>query len=167
MSATAERIWGFFFPKTTRVFWLRLVVVAVTAYIVFGHLLIPVVANGRSMEPTYRNRSFNFCWRLRFAFREPAVGDVVMVRFAGRRVMLFKRVVALEGDTVAFRDGVLYVNGKAVDEPYVKLPCDWDLEPRTVKPGNVYVIGDNRSTAIGSHRFGQTPLKRIMGGPLW
>jgi len=55
--------------------------------------------------------------------------------------MLLKRIVALEHDTVAFRDGRLLVNQQEVKEPHVSGPCDWNLSPRQVKPGHVYVVG--------------------------
>lgn len=119
------------------------------------------------MEPTYRNGSFNFYWRVAYLFSEPKQYDVVLVRFAGRKVMLLKRVVALEGEQVEFRDGKLFVDGKEIDEPYVKYPCNWNLPPRQVEKGYVYVVGDNRNVPIESHQFGQAPLKRIQGKILW
>ena len=119
------------------------------------------------MEPTYLNGGFNFCWRLQYIFSEPKRHDVVAVRFAGNRVMLLKRVVALEGESVAFRHGKLFVEGKEIDEPYVRYPCDWNLPPRQVKKDFVYVVGDNRNVPIQNHVFGQTPIDRIKGVPLW
>lgn len=119
------------------------------------------------MEPTYQDGQFNFCWRLRYAFSQPKRGDVVVVRLAGRKIMLLKRVVALEGEEVEFCDGQLFVNGRQVEEPHVRYPCGWNLQPRRVEPGHVYLIGDNRSMPIEQHQFGQTPLNRIVGSPLW
>ena len=78
--------------------------------------------------------------------------------------MLLKRVVALQGETVEFRKGILYVNGDAVEEPYVRFRSNWELSPKTVSPGNVYVIGDNRGTPMAEHRFGEIDMKRIVGG---
>jgi len=86
---------------------------------------------------------------------------------AGFNVVYLKRIVALEGDTVAFSRGILLVNGRSVAEPYVVRKGDWELPPRTVGPGKVYVVGDNRSMSMESHVFGQTRRSRLMGGPLW
>ena len=119
------------------------------------------------MEPNYHDGALHFSWRPAYWFSEPQRGDVVLVRFAGSRVMLLKRIVALAGETVEFRDGQLLINGIPQDEPYVTLPCDWELEPRTVERGNIYVIGDNRSMPIEQHDFGQTSRKRIRGMLLW
>ncbi len=146
---------------------LRLLAVALSAYLLFGHLLIPLRIQGQSMEPTYMDGGFNFCWRLHYLFSQPQRGDVIAIRFAGRRIMLLKRIVALAGETVEFRNGVLFVNHKKVNEPYVRYPSAWNLQPRQVAPGNVYVIGDNRSVPIDRHHFGQVAEKRIVGGVVW
>ena len=81
--------------------------------------------------------------------------------------MLLKRVVGLEGEIVEFRNGELFIDQAELSEPYVKYPCDWNLPPRKVKTGNVYVVGDNRNVPIHAHDFGQTPIERIIGAPLW
>ena len=100
-------------------------------------------------------------------FSTPERHDVVAIRLAGEKVVLLKRVVALEGDVVAFRDGALFVNGKKVDEMYIRNPSSWNLAPRKVDKDHVYVVGDNRSVPIDVHQFGQTSIERIIGGPLW
>ena len=165
--ALDKTIHQFLFPSLTPAFLIRVFLVALSAYLVFGHLCIPFRIEGYSMEPTYRNGGINFCWRLRYLFSGPKRYDVVALRFAGHRVMLLKRVVATEGEQVEFRKGKLFVNGKETDEPYVCYPCNWNLPPRQVEADSVYVIGDNRSGPIEHHHFGQTSIKRILGTPLW
>ena len=90
-----------------------------------------------------------------------------MVELAGNRVMYLKRVVGFPGETVEFREGKLYIDGKPLDEPYVNGPCDWELPVRQVDPGFVYVAGDNRAMPIDAHQFGSVLRKKINGGPLW
>jgi signal peptidase I len=119
------------------------------------------------MAPTYMDGGFNFCFKLRYVFSRPGRGDIVAIRLAGEGVMLLKRVVALEGDVVEFRNGDLFVNKERVDEVYARYPSDWNLAPHTVNKGHVYVVGDNRSVPIDIHRFGQTPANRVVGAPLW
>jgi signal peptidase I len=158
---------GFFLPKVTTKFLFRVAVVAITSYLVFGHVCTPLLIRGKSMEPTYRDGSFNFCLKPRYLFSEPAPFDVVVVSLAGKKVMYLKRVVALEGDTVEFRDGILYVNDAPLDEPYVHSSCNWVLPKREVGEGRVYLIGDFRSMPMEQHDFGQTAVWRIAGAPLW
>jgi len=157
----------FFFPSLTSAFLIRAGCVALLAYLIFGHLLTPFRIKGHSMEPAYQNGEVNFCWRVRYLFSTPKRGDVVVIRFTGQRLTLLKRVVALEGEEVEFRDGRLFINGKEWNEPYIYFPYHWTLPPRRVEPNSVYVVGDNRSGLMQNHFFGQASLARILGGPLW
>ncbi len=163
---TSNSIRKFLFPTLNKRYLTRLVFLGLGCYLIFGHLLIPLRIEGYSMEPTYQNGSFAFCWRLQYLLSPPQRSDIVTVRFSGRRVMLLKRIIALPGDTVAFREGVLYRNGKLVEEAYVRHRSSWNLAPRIVKPGYVYVVGDNRGTVMARHRFGQVRIDRVIGGVL-
>ncbi|WP_448873723.1 signal peptidase I [Desulfobulbus propionicus] len=156
----------FLLPELNRFFLLRVLALILATVLIFTQVLLPLRIEGQSMEPTYTN-GFNFCWRGRYLFASPQRGDVVVIRFAGHRVLLLKRIVALAGDTVAFAHGVLLVNGRPVNEPYVRFRADWNLEPRTVEPGKVYVVGDNRGVPMNRHHFGQVEQQRIVGGLLW
>lgn len=162
-----NKVRQFFFPSFTKAFLIRAGLVALFAYLFFGYLCIPFTIHGISMEPTYLNGGINFCWRLPILFWGPKRFDVVAVRFAGNRVMLLKRVVAQEGEQIEFRDGKLLIDGKKLEEPYVRYPCDWNLAPRRVERDCVYVIGDNRNMPIENHHFGQVSKNRIIGIPLW
>ena len=126
--------------------------------------------HGISMEPTYGDGEFHVCWRAGYWFREPRHGDVVAVRFAGPRAALLKRVVGLPGDTIAFRDGILYRNGAAQHEPYIAQPSDWNLPPRTVAPGTLYVIdaGEQAGSEAGpvpldGHRMSPDAVLALLG----
>jgi signal peptidase I len=164
MSSALKR---FLFPQLTRRFLLRATLVGLGSYAFFGFMLTPGWIRGASMEPTYHDGRLVFCFRLRYRWTPPRPGDIVMVRFSGHSVMLLKRVVAVEGQTVEIRDGILHIDGEARPEPYVKYRNGWDLPPRTVRRGHIYVIGDNRGMSQAEHVFGQTPLSRVEGAPLW
>jgi signal peptidase I len=158
---------NFLLPEINRNFLIRVALVAVLAYIFFKYLLITFRVSGYSMAPTYNNGDVNFCWTLRFMFSPPERFDAVTVRYAGTRVMLLKRVIAIEGETLEFRKGRLFINGKEVEEPHIKGQYNWELPPRTVKPHHVYVAGDNRHVPMETHDFGQTDLNRVIGAPVW
>jgi signal peptidase I len=166
---TVKRSWirQFFFPQITPIYLVRVALVAALAYVFFAFVCTPIVIRGKSMEPTYRDGRVNFCFKLRYLFSDPRRGDVVGLKLAGARVILLKRAVATSGETVEFREGHLFVDGARVDEPYVQGPCDWELPPRRVDEGHLYVVGDNRSMPIDGHDFGQTSLRRVAGAPLW
>jgi signal peptidase I len=72
------------------------------------------------------------------------------------------RVVAVGGDRVEVRDGGLYVNGEAADEPYLAPGTASRMrEPVDVPPGHVYLLGDNRADSRDSTAYGPLPLADI------
>jgi len=78
-----------------------------------------------------------------------------------------KRVVAMPGQTVDFKGGQLYVDGKAVEDSFgYTQPTDASVKyPVTVEEGKVFVLGDNRqnSTDSRSSALGQVPMEAILG----
>lgn len=159
-------IW-LFKPKMGKAYFIRVGILAAAAFIFFGFVCEPMFLNGESMEPNYHSGTLNFCWAPTYWFRKPERGDVVVMRYAGDRVLLLKRVIALPGDTVEFRDGYLYLNGIRQEEPYVKFKRErWNLKPRKVAEGHYYVVGDNRSMPIYQHKFGEIRQSRLEGALL-
>jgi signal peptidase I len=156
----------FFFPKLDWKFGLRLFFTGAAVWGICYFFFMPCFINGRSMEPTYDSIGFNFCNKMRFKKNPATYGDVVILRYVGKRYYL-KRIVALSGDIVEFRNGQLYRNDRKITEDYVKFPCDWNMKPVKVADNKVFVIGDNRSMPIEQHQFGMISEKRIAGAPLW
>jgi signal peptidase I len=148
-------------PKRTLA---RIVVLVVVSFVVFKFALVPIRVEGRSMLPAYKDYGVNFVNRLAYLFHEPRRGDVVTLRTpAGEHVMYMKRIVGLPGETVAFHKGRLYINGKLLDEPYVKLPCKWEHAPEQDGPDQYYVVGDNRDMPWDDHVHGRAARGQIVG----
>jgi signal peptidase I len=76
---------------------------------------------------------------------------------------LIKRVVAVEGDEVEVRDGFVYINGEAQDEPYTAENAEYQFGPVTVPPGPVLVLGDNRNHSFDGHIWGFLPKENVIG----
>lgn len=148
-------------PKRTLV---RIVVLVVVSLVLFKFVLQPIRVHGGSMLPSYREGGIHFVNRLAYLFHKPRRGDVVAIRMlAGEHVMYMKRIVGLPGETVAFRQGRLYVNGRRLEEPYVKSACYWEHGPEQVGADEYYVVGDNRDMPWGDHEKGRPTRDRIVG----
>jgi signal peptidase I len=77
---------------------------------------------------------------------------------------LIKRVIAVAGDRVEGHDGRVYVNGKAIDEPYLtNETITSDFSPTTVPEGSIWVMGDNRGASGDSRRFGPVSVDEVIG----
>jgi len=115
------------------------------------------------MLDTYKDNSVKVVNCLAFTFHPPQRGDIVAIKMAGRSIMLCKRIVALPGETIAFHHGHLLINGQQMEEPYVKGPCNWELEPEEVGPNEYYFVGDNRSMDFRLHDQGRASRQKILG----
>ncbi len=150
-------------PKLTLI---RVVVWAVVILVIGKFVLVPIRIIGPSMLPTYQESGVNVVNCLAYLFHEPKRGDVVAIKLAGRSVMYLKRIIALPGETIAFHQGHAFINGQMLEEPYLKLPCDWEHEALSVGPNEYYVVGDNRSMDFSLHEQGRAERGRIAGKPL-
>jgi len=147
-------------PERTAV---RIVVLVITCFVVFRFVFLPIRVEGASMFPTYKDRRINFVNRLAYLFHEPQRGDVVAIRTSGISIMYMKRIIGLPGETVAFHDGHAYIDGKPLDEPYVKFPSAWEHASRQLGPNEYYCVGDNRSMPQADHTEGIAERERIVG----
>ena len=149
-------------PKLTLI---RIAVLVVVCLVAFKYWLLPIRVDGPSMMPTYRAGGVNFVNRLAYLRHEPRRGDVVAVRYSGRSIMLMKRIVALPGETIEFVDGRIVINGRFLNEPYLKYECDWTVRPPRFQLGDdeFYVVGDNRSMPFEDHMQGAARRERIVG----
>ncbi len=79
---------------------------------------------------------------------------------------LIKRVIGLPGDTIEIRSGQVYVNGAAIDEPYVHgvaTSCNAECGPITLDADSYFMMGDNRANSMDSRVFGPIPAGQVIG----
>ena len=153
--------------------WLQCIVFAlIVCILVFLFLGRTVGVIGGSMENTLFEGERLVISKL---FYTPEYGDIVVLRQETfRNEPIVKRVIATEGQTVDidFEECVVYVDGVALDEPYIKDyghysyydPQDFDKEV-TVPEGCVFVMGDNRngSTDSRTDSIGFVDARKILG----
>lgn len=142
---------------------LRAGVLAVTLLGVSQFVLSPVRAVGISMMPTYVEGQFMLLNRLAFRYSAPQRGDIVAIGLAGGLAVLVKRVVGLPGERVRFVDGVLLVDDRPLEEPYVLHRIRWNVPEVKLAADEYYVVGDNRSMAPHNHDFGVARLEKMVG----
>lgn len=137
----------------------------------------PFRVEGDSMEMTVLPDQFVLIDKLTPHWAAYARGDIVVLdppvdaSEAGGTPFI-KRVVGLAGDHVELRDGLVYVNDAALDEPYLYID---DGVPQTTDPalggpsewlvpeGQVLVMGDHRQDSEDSRVFGPVEISHIIG----
>ena len=77
-----------------------------------------------------------------------------------------KRVIGLPGETLEGRNGVVYVDGRPLREPYLVGGNIGDFGPVTVPPGHLWMMGDNRGQSSDSRVFGPVAKDRVVGRAL-
>jgi signal peptidase I len=141
----------------------RAAVLIASAYVIFGHVLMPVRGTGISMMPTIESGDLIFINRLSYRFRDPRRGDVVAVRMAGQSVVYVKRLLALPGERIRIEAGAVSINGKWIDEPYARKRDDWWLGEATLDADQYFVVGDNRTMPMDLHDMGTVSRARLIG----
>ncbi len=121
---------------------------------------------GTSMLPLLEDGERIVVNKLVYALRPIQRGDVVVFYYPLDPTTSFiKRVIALPGDNVEIRDGVLYVNSKPVREDYLAASFrdHDDMSAITIEQGHYYVLGDHRNGSNDSRTWGSVPERYIYG----
>ena len=98
----------------------------------------------------------------------PQRGDVIIFKVPGSESETYvKRVIGLPGETVQITNGIVHINGLALDEPYVNGTPYGSNAAVTVPSGSYFVMGDNRNNSDDSRRFGSVASDHIIGKVLF
>jgi signal peptidase I len=137
---------------------------------VAGFQIFDVPSTG--MQPTVLNADRILIDLRQYRDAKPQPHDIVIFRKDG--LFFIKRVVAAGGETVEGKDGVLFVNGHQLEEPYVqhvgKPPPELqDFGPTLIPQGELFVVGDNRDVSRDSRlpAFGPVSEQSVAGKALY
>ena len=148
----------------------------IVAFIIVGGVYFflgrPFTVSGASMYPTLHNGDRMVLSKVGDIHRF----DVVILKAPDENVEYIKRVIGMPGDTVEMKSGVLYINGKKVDQPFINTEAlvkqtvfmdDFTLESLTgeskVPEGKYFVLGDNRGVSKDSRMIGFIDRSAIEG----
>ena len=148
----------------------------IVAFIIVGGVYFflgrPFTVSGASMYPTLHNGDRMVLSKVGDIHRF----DVVILKAPDENVEYIKRVIGMPGDTVEMKSGVLYINGKKVEQPFINTEAlakqtvfmdDFTLESLTgeskVPEGKYFVLGDNRGVSKDSRMIGFIDRSAIEG----
>lgn len=132
---------------------------AVLAALWLSHYYRLAVVSGRSMEPALSQGDLVV---VKMGVM-PQRGDIAVIDSKVLHKRIIKRVIAVDGDTVTVSDGEIRINGRVLEETYIKEPYEHISVLFIVPPQSVYVLGDNRNFSRDSRMIGFIPMKEVTG----
>jgi signal peptidase I len=111
--------------------------------------------------------------RFIYHFRDPSRGDIVVFNTPPSAAQqcppagtFVKRIVGLPGETIAVRDGQVYIDGRRLNEPYIpsaRRDFSSASDPVRIGQGQYFVMGDNRAQSCDSRIWGTVPRRNLIG----
>ncbi|WP_096199341.1 signal peptidase I [Bacillus sp. FJAT-45350] len=164
--------------KSEIVEWTKAIVIALLLAVVIRYFLFaPIVVEGQSMMPTLHHSDRMIVNKIGYTIGKPKRFDIIVFHATEEKDYI-KRVIGLPGDTIEYKDDVLFINGEAVEEPYLDhlkadletndfLTYDFTLEQvadqSVVPEGHVFVLGDNRRHSLDSRDIGFVEYEDVIG----
>ncbi|MCD6310639.1 MAG: signal peptidase I [Candidatus Eremiobacteraeota bacterium] len=120
-----------------------------------------------SMLPTLKIRDVIIVNKAVYRLAPPKRGEIVIFRpppkaNAGEKQFI-KRLIGLGGETIEVKEGKVFINGKPLNEPYIREPMYYDMKPVKIPKDGLFVMGDNRNNSDDSHIWGILPKKNLVG----
>jgi signal peptidase I len=142
---------------------LETVLLTVVLFLVINTVTGRSQVNGSSMEPTLHNGQYLITSKITYWIHPPERGDIIVLHPPNNSGEDYiKRIVGLPGERIEVRDGKIWVEGVALDEPYIasapKYPGTWTLGEE-----EYLVLGDKRNDSSDSHIWGPLEGDRIVG----
>ena len=152
--------------------WVYLLAAVLVVFLIFFRV---IVVSGDSMYKTLWDGDYLLLLSNVF-YQEPQPGDIIVVskKSFDNGSPIVKRVIAVEGQTVDidFDAGIVYVDGIALDEPYINnltINPEGMVFPLTVEKGCIFALGDNRQVSRDSRdpAIGQIDKREVLGKALF
>jgi signal peptidase I len=140
--------------------WIKDIAVAfVIVLLLYTYVFQLSQIKGNSMYPTLKDGERVIVEKITGWAGEFDRGDIITLKYPRDIDKNYvKRIIAFENETIAIRNGHVYINGRLLDEPYVKNIEPYDnMLPVTVPEGYLFVMGDNRPASSDSRRWGFLP----------
>lgn len=149
----------------------EVVVLALILYFGISFAVQAVHVEGLSMFATLDDNDYLIANKIDYRIHNPQRGDIIILRPPTDPSRDFiKRVIALPGERLLIRNGIVYINGHRLEEPY--LPEAWTIDTnwpingadgQVMGPNQYFVMGDNRNKSQDSRAFGPITRDRIDG----
>lgn len=144
------------------------VIIGFLLALIISLFIKPVKVVGASMENTLSDGQRLFVLRQAYiGSKSPRCNDIVVVdtdKF-GYDKKIIKRVIATEGQSLKIDGSDVYVDGKKIEEPYIKerMNPEWDIYIEKIPENKIFIMGDNRNNSGDSREIGLVDESDVYG----
>ena len=139
--------------------YLPYVIILLVVILIKTFVVSTVCVDGDSMYPTLHDNDIMILNKVKYNFEEVKRFDIVVVRYEDHYII--KRIIGLPGETVEYKDNVLYIDGKEVKDKYNSIEQSDFSE--TLEDNEYFVMGDNRGDSLDSRIIGPIDEEDILG----
>lgn len=141
------------------------IVIIVGVILIRTYLVTPVIVSGDSMIPTLKDKQLLLLNKINYQLNDIERYDIVVIKIDKKEIV--KRIIGLPGETIEYRNNILYINGHEEESNYkfdtddfnLKSICNCDEIPED----KYLVLGDNRKVSADSRIIGLINKSDIEG----
>ena len=139
--------------------YLPYVIIIILVLVIKSNIVAPIRVNGKSMNNTLKDGDIMILDIIGYRTSKLKRFDIAVVD--NGKDYLIKRVIALPGEEIEYKDNKLYINGKLIKDKYGKGKTN-DFKVKVDK-NSYFVLGDNREDSLDSRYYGAFNKKSILG----
>ena len=136
-----------------------LIIAALICFLIIKFIMMSVIVNGSSMNPTLYNGDFGFSFVITKNIKLNRFDTVVIKADEDKKIV--KRLIGLPNETVEFIDNSLYIDGKLIEQDFSYQGYTQDLKV-SLNEDQYFVLGDNREYSRDSRYYGPFSSKQIL-----
>ena len=141
------------------------IIIIIVVVLIRSYIVTPVIVSGDSMVPTLDDKQILLLNKIDYRFNEIKRNDIVVIKVEKSEII--KRIIGLPGETIEYRNNILYINGHGYKTDYNFDTEDFTLKSicncETIPKDKYFVLGDNRAVSSDSRIIGLIDRKDIQG----
>ena len=155
------------------------IIILIVVVLIRTYIVTPITVVGSSMVPTLHNKELLLLSKISYKIHDIDRWDIVVIK---EDDWIIKRVIGLPGEKIEYKDEVLYINDKKIEDKYANGKTkDFDMYDiylaglsekekdkteeffETIPEGYYLVLGDNREISKDSRTVGLIKENEIKG----
>lgn len=141
------------------------IIIVIVVVLIRSFIVTPVIVSGDSMVPTLKNKQLLLLNKINYQFNDIQRFDVVVIKMDKKEII--KRIIGLPGETLAYYENKLYVDGHEIVNDYNFETANFTLKDicncSKIPADKYLVLGDNRKVSADSRIIGFIDRKDIEG----